>query len=232
VVKKLEYIVTGTGRCGTVFLARFLTSIGIPCGHEFVFGPFTDDVPTKLKRENSKLSSVSKKNCSDWVDEKIIVADSSFLSAPYLDHPALKRCKIIHLVRDPILVISSFILDGQYFINHHPKDIWEDFIYYHLPEFKRKMSAVERAARYYVEWNEMIKEKSKGLETLFFRIEKDDLSKILAFVKKDVSLLTSAFSDKSCNTWRKRSIDIAYKEIPEPAREPLLAMASDFGYVS
>ena len=33
----LKYLVTGTGRCGTVYMARILTSIGIPCGHETIF---------------------------------------------------------------------------------------------------------------------------------------------------------------------------------------------------
>src|SRR6516165_7960197 len=34
---KLQYLVVGTGRSGTVYLARLLTSIKIPCGHERVF---------------------------------------------------------------------------------------------------------------------------------------------------------------------------------------------------
>ena len=33
----LEYLVTGTGRCGTVNLAMTLTSVGVPCSHERFF---------------------------------------------------------------------------------------------------------------------------------------------------------------------------------------------------
>jgi hypothetical protein len=35
---KLDYLVAGTGRCGTVYMARLLTSLGINCLHEGVFG--------------------------------------------------------------------------------------------------------------------------------------------------------------------------------------------------
>ena len=34
---KLKYLVTGTGRSGTVYMARLLTSLGIPCSHEMIF---------------------------------------------------------------------------------------------------------------------------------------------------------------------------------------------------
>ena len=35
--QKLDFLVTGTGRCGTVYMAELLTSLGIPCGHESLF---------------------------------------------------------------------------------------------------------------------------------------------------------------------------------------------------
>lgn len=36
-----KYIFTGTGRCGTGYVAALLTEAGYPCGHEEVFGPGT-----------------------------------------------------------------------------------------------------------------------------------------------------------------------------------------------
>jgi hypothetical protein len=232
-VKKLKYIITGTGRCGTCFFARFLTSVGIPCGHEFVFGPSLDDVPKKLKRDQSKLSHVSKKDDEpSWVDESTIIADSSLLAAPYLDHRSLKGCKIIHLVRNPLSVISSFVLDGDYFEDCYAKHIWEHFIYTHLPDLTMKMSAMERAAIYYVEWNNMIENKTQNADRLLFRIDKDDMEVVTKFLNISPSVLTNSFSDKTCNTWRKRRYDITYKEIPLPARDRLLKMAESYGYCS
>jgi hypothetical protein len=232
VVKKLKYIITGTGRCGTCFFAKFLTSVGVPCGHEYIFGPQLDDVPVKLKRERSKLSAVSQEGVPKWVDESTIIADSSLLAAPYLDHRMLKNCKIIHLARDPLLVISSFVLDGGYFVGYCPKDIWEYFIYTHVPELTAKMSAIERAVNYYIEWNKLIEEKAQGKERLFFRIDRDDLSKAMDFLEINPSLLPISFSDKTCNTWKKRSHDVTYEEIPQPARNQLREIAERYGYNS
>ena len=36
----MNLIVTGTGRCGTRYVAYVLTQAGIRCGHETVFGPY------------------------------------------------------------------------------------------------------------------------------------------------------------------------------------------------
>ena len=33
----LKYIIASTGRSGTVYMARLLTSVGVPCGHESIF---------------------------------------------------------------------------------------------------------------------------------------------------------------------------------------------------
>ena len=34
---ELKIISTGTGRCGTAYMSKLLTSVGIPCGHESLF---------------------------------------------------------------------------------------------------------------------------------------------------------------------------------------------------
>jgi LPS sulfotransferase NodH len=34
---KLKFLVTGSGRSGTNYMSRFLTSVGIMCGHESIF---------------------------------------------------------------------------------------------------------------------------------------------------------------------------------------------------
>ena len=39
-----KYIFTGTGRCGTGYVAALLTQAGYPCGHEEVFGPHTSAI--------------------------------------------------------------------------------------------------------------------------------------------------------------------------------------------
>ena len=56
----MRVLITGTGRCGTGWMARALTAAGAPCGHEAAF------------------TARGHGDC-DWV------AESSWLAAPYLD---------------------------------------------------------------------------------------------------------------------------------------------------
>ena len=38
----IEYLIIGTGRSGTGFMAHLLTNFGIRCGHESIFGKSID----------------------------------------------------------------------------------------------------------------------------------------------------------------------------------------------
>ena len=90
-MENLKFIVTGTGRCGTVYLAKFLTSIGVPCCHEGIFD--FEKKETIIKRiEDPSLRVLSRcsmlpflgggKKIEKWVDSKKTVADSSYLAVP------------------------------------------------------------------------------------------------------------------------------------------------------
>lgn len=35
-----SFVITGTGRCGSAYIARVLTDCGVPCGHEKWFNPY------------------------------------------------------------------------------------------------------------------------------------------------------------------------------------------------
>ena len=90
----ISYIVIGTGRSGTGFMSKLLTNNGIKCGHVSIFGVPCDLNIYKKKMYNTDLN-----------------ADSSWLSVPFIDEiTKLNDCiKFIHVVRDPIKVIKSFI---------------------------------------------------------------------------------------------------------------------------
>lgn len=79
---RLQYVVAGTGRCGTKYMAAFLSAIGIRCGHEAVYGPHGIHY-----REG-------------------LVADSSYMSVPFLNEFS---GKVIHIVRRPLDVVKSFV---------------------------------------------------------------------------------------------------------------------------
>jgi hypothetical protein len=186
---QLEYLITGTGRCGTVYCAKYLTAAGIPCGHEAVFGP--NGLGVALKRldgvEPIVLSEASQMRIhpngnitrlSAYVDPEQIRADSSYLAAPFLDHERLKDTRVVHVVRNPVSVIQSFCYYLNYFQSHMPSPTneitrrYESFIYTALPELMNSwLAPVERCALYYVRWNRLIQEKLSGRPHLFLNIE-------------------------------------------------------------
>lgn len=79
--RRVRLLITGTGRCGTGFLAAALTAAGVQCGHEQAF--------TRKRHGHGA-----------WA------AEASWLAAPYLT--ALDDTYVVHLVRDPLKVIASF----------------------------------------------------------------------------------------------------------------------------
>jgi hypothetical protein len=78
----IDLLITGTGRCGTQFMAEWLTRSGVPCGHEAVF------------------------SYRGYTSQPDLVADSSWLAVPYL---GLVTCRIVHIVRNPLDVVRSFM---------------------------------------------------------------------------------------------------------------------------
>jgi hypothetical protein len=236
VILNLKYLVTGTGRCGTVFLARFLTSVGTPCGHESIFGPEGLDL---AKYRLSGLSTPCLSYCSknilkggkweplpDWITEiEKIQADSSYLAAPFLQESCLENCKKIHLVRDPIKVIHSFCNHIEYFKSDEPKDKFEKFIYEKAPELQTKMPQYDRACLFYVLWNNMIE---KNNIDLFYKVEDpvDVLFNFLDLEKKE------HFSDNTINThkkWSKDNFDVHLIQSKEIKKE-FIKMGRRYGY--
>jgi len=197
-LKELKYLVVGTGRCGTVYAAKLLSSVGIPCTHEAIFKH--DGIEACLERASgrqplevsyiAKLASVieEKEEGISWFrgnEGQEVVAESSYMAAPYLDNPALKDVAIIHVVRHPMKVINSFVAGFEYFNDWCliMKDFEEyhRFIYGFVPELHNKMPPAIRCALYWIRWNQMIEEKAKGKRYFLFRVEHDP-SKLFNFL--------------------------------------------------
>lgn len=226
----LKYIVTGTGRCGTLFMANLLTSMGFPCTHEAIF---TYEGLEKAKRvirqaEPAVSSRISKgENLSDY--ELNIVAESSYMAAPFLKQ---FDAEVIHVVRNPIGVVTSMIGDSfRNFKNPHPTHIedfpdhifYEEFIYEHVNDLRQKMSQLDRCCLFYVRWNEMI-EKS-GRVSIRHRIEDgtDELKEFFGFKGK-------CYNNTKCNS-RPSSFSWSLSEISKKSiKRDLFDMMSRYGY--
>jgi len=228
----IKYIVTGTGRCGAKFMSKFLTSAGIKCGHEVIF--FNGGI--EEARKNILL-------------HEDLEADSSYMAAPYLNCDILSNAKIIHVVREPMKVINSFVACFLYFLSSTPsckksKFEWTyayppgadpefkfmNFMWSHLPALNAKyIKAVDRAAIYYIEWNRMIEQACSGRDFLFHPIE-SDVSKILDFMSVDMPK-SNLHNDKTTN---RVPHDTKYylSDISEPIKSNLISMGKSYGYFS
>lgn len=224
---ELKYIVTGTGRSGTVYMARLLSSLGLPCGHEAVFDWHG------LEKANRRISGIEKPVLSHtstfrWDGSKNVpleewcsgemVADSSYLAAPFLKEFS---CSVIHVVRDPVKVIQSFCNYIGYFKSETPSNQFESFIYDHVPELKGKMPVYDRACLHWIRWNQMI-------ESNFLHRVEDGPDSIMKFL----GAIGEPFMDNTVNSYRRHtkerfSIDkISSKEI----RDEFIALGRKYGY--
>ncbi len=152
---KLRYLVTGTGRSGTVSLACALTRAGISCSHERFFRGGSAEEAAGLLAEGGGGNSYCSSHCGLPEAGETVLAESSYMAAPYLAAPMLADTTIIHAVRSPWRVIPSF-LNGIQFFRDEPIHDHERFIYGVLPELRHIDSPMDRAAYYYIHWNLMI----------------------------------------------------------------------------
>jgi len=227
----LKYVVTGTGRCGTMFLANLLTSLGLPCWHEAIF---TTEGLEKAKKiingdEEPKTSLISE-NCI-LNESKKIVADSSYMAAPFLEKLD-PNVKVIHLIRNPIKVVKSFTGDlFNYFDENKPsyqegyehKYKFEKFIYHHLPELSQDMSQLERTFLYYIRWNKLI-EKSNRVNYRH-RIEDEDIG-LKFFLNKQ----KKESHKKIENSISQGFKNIKLSNIDSEIKKELFDMMFEYGY--
>lgn len=226
----LKYLITGTGRCGTVFLARVLTSLGIACGHESIFDwkglssakkrlngeePIELSYASKMKFENNQWIEIPQ-----WIDKNNIEADASYMAVPFLREDILHDTKIIHVVRHPVKVINSFCNYINYFSSEKPTNSYENFIYKNLPELTNTMPVYDRGALFYIKWNKMIK------SDFFYKIE-DNTQKLLDFLGKT----GNHFSDTTINTYKKSVDKFTLNQIKDKnILDELIELSKEYGY--
>ncbi len=226
----LRYLVTGTGRNGTVNLAMTLTSVGVPCAHERFFnGNSLEEALTLLQCEAGRNSYCSREAGLDS-DGKRVVVCSSYMAAPFLDHPVFADTTIIHAVRHPVKVILSFLNDIQFFQQAHSDRPHESFIYAHLGELRHIPDPVDRAAYYYIAWNRLIEEKTRGRATILHRIE-DGPAGLLRKLGLGDDVAAGAYRNPTCNTWPRKTYQYAPEDVyASRFRLDLADAAARYGY--
>lgn len=229
----LQYLVTGTGRCGTVFMARLLTSVGVPCGHETIFdwqgqygakqrltGKRKLELSIASRRQFNPVTEQSQ-TVSEWVNPSEIVAESSYMAAPFLEEIT---CPVIHVVRHPVKVVRSFCDYIGYFQTQNSGNTYERFMYRYVPDLKLDMPQYDRGCLYYVLWNEMIERHESAL---FHRVE-DGSEPVLEYLAKQ----GPCFNERGTNTYQKKTAQrfdvdkIASQEI----KSRFVAIGERYGY--
>ena len=225
----LQFIVTGTGRCGTVFMVNLLTKLGLYCGHEGIFNENGWERALQILQGNEepRNSFISGRE----LEKESIIAEASYMATPYLSEELIKNVKVVHLVRHPLMVIDSFCNGLLYFTWGGPHNRWEKFIYSHLPDMFEKMNAYDRASLFYIQWNEMIESQLHNRDFIFHRIE-DDLSNFIKFVGKEGFDLDSVYLDKQSNSFvRKRRDGFSVDKIENfMIRRELIKIGERYGY--
>ena len=115
----LDFVITGTPRSGTTYVASLLQELGVDCTHERCFDPW------------QVIFAEERPNTDPW-------GDSSWLAVPHLDDLP-RSTSVVHVVRDPLKAINSIIGTGQLdwphdyreFIAHHwrgDRDWWPNHL--------------------------------------------------------------------------------------------------------
>lgn len=208
--QKLEYVVCGTGRSGTVYMSAFFNSLGISCGHERIF------TSSGCSYKNYGYNS----DASGWAGVKQVsdpfiplMAESSYLAAPFLLDDFLYGTSVIHVVRNPLDVINSFVNGLNYFKygKNEPENVYEKFIIKYLPELGDIIDPLLKAAYYYIKWNEMIEQSQQTRLYLRYCIE-NDIGKLTSLLGKNVDY--GYYGNKKCNSIINKN-SLKFGDMPE-----------------
>lgn len=228
---RLDVLITGCGRSGTQYLTEVLSAAGNPTSHEkrfTVFGP--KDAPGPRY-------------------------EASWYAAPFLSHlPPTTR--IVHLVRDPTAVVTSFHRIGlcARTARHHvaagrslplvlaravvlPKQLRDRIRYVraHRELLERSTTCLEhtqevdRLWHYWDQWNGLVEDFLVTAPNPKLRLRLEDLDASLPDLASFLELDQSLHPRPASNAklfYRKRNI--AWTPMPETVR----TRAERYGYVS
>jgi len=208
----LKWLITGTGRCGTVFISKTLKRLGVACGHEQIFGPFA---PHESRRRLHREMAVT--HDLGWQ------AESSWLAMPFLDWPELDRVTIVHLVRHPKKVMEARIRTTLYTGFRSRFTDWAET--YCVPEMANWSNSIDKTAVWYLRFNEKIEKYAD----ISHRVE-DPVTELLDAMGID-------WHGKNWDVGRRvnhqdgiRPADVRLADISEPLRTEMAAMSKRYGY--
>ena len=212
---KLQIIGTGTGRCGTRYVAKLLSSAGQLCGHEYFFSfPGLTEARRRLRQERTPY-----------------VGDASWLAVPHLESEELRDSLVIHITRHPRDVIGSLLR-----VPPRLSPPFDGFLHRHLPILWAYDREIDKAALRYVGWNQWIERLcANGRPYIRYRVEDGPMA--LFELMRDVGAINrlpvegDLFTNTKCNTkGGDQSIVAVPDEINFMLRPQLRGIAERYGY--
>lgn len=209
-----QILVTGTGRCGTGYIARVLSSVDVNCTHERIWMWPTPNVDFAQRQYQLR----------DEHPEWGWVGESSWLAVPFLDADFLQDVIIVHLVRQPECVIRSHQGIMNWTLNNSNYTKGRKFIFQQVPELEHVEDYTERSAAFYLKWNRLI----ESYADVFHRVE--DNPRIL-LNKLDIHWNDKEiFSDTTYNRVERAKRTFQLEDLPPLLLGPILEMAGRYGY--
>jgi hypothetical protein len=199
------FVITGCGRSGTSYSALLLTHAGVRCGHERSFTGSIRRPPVYTPQ----------------------TVDSSWFALPHIDRDDIFA---IHLIRDPLRVISSWKANKSL----HSRFV-RRFLSAHMPEIlEPENDEFTSLLKYWVLWNELA-ETTCDIRT---KIESpdfpDDLVEgvITTGRNMDYAELSNAFSTAPRTVNHKNPVKpVRWGDLPDSYwKDQAMQMAERFGY--
>lgn len=224
-----KFLITGCGRSGTNYVADRLGAAGILCGHENVF---TVNGP---------------------VDSGAYVGDSSWFAAPYLDRID-RGIRVVHVVRDPRLVVNSFHRIGlcaDSLFRHFAmgRTPMQCLIKYNinLPRALRRYNYVrahrrmladnstcmeapsefKRLCEYWYQWNKLVESQAKEFSLPYLRVRLEDIDSRWDLIAEHIGVAEKITGGKAVNKkLRYGALAAIEEELPAHVK----SLAVEYGY--
>ena len=202
-------LVTGTGRCGTGYVSKLLTSTGHACTHEGIFNLSGWDVA---------LDNLTLRRKNPWWGWE---ADASWLATPFLDRPELDALTVVHLIRHPKLVIDSHL---RLMLYRHLGPYYK-WMAGHIPEINGYHTPEDKSAYWYITLNEMCEKRAD----IRHRIEDPDIDLLgaLGIEYAGKTLFDNTKYNARCGYGPS---DVCLADISQPLRDRLVEMSGRYGY--
>lgn len=145
----LRFVVTGTGRSGTGYVAHLFRAAGVKCGHEdwFTWVPGVRDEETISRRTlEMRLRGPFSRLHEEWRRRRQgLDGDASWLAVPRL---ARFNGLVFLQIRHPLEVIASFA--ARHFFSSSVPNVWRTFA---SAYFDMTGDDIVDGMRWWIEWN-------------------------------------------------------------------------------